>query len=59
MLRFVLLGVTLAFTGLIAALTVLDMVHNGVSWLDVLGLLVVLLFATGIVGSLWQMPPRE
>ena len=43
---------TSALTGFIAVATVLDMIHNGVSWLDVVALLVVLLFATGICGAL-------
>jgi hypothetical protein len=58
MLRIVLLVVTAVFTGLIGTLTVLDMIHNGVTWLDVLALLVTLLFATGILGSLWEMGRR-
>ena len=58
MLRIVLLVVTAVFTGLIGVLTVLDMIHNGVTWLDVLALLVTLLFATGILGSLWEMGRR-
>jgi hypothetical protein len=59
MLRIVLLVVTAVFTGLIGLLTVLDMIHNGVTWLDVLALLVTLLFATGILGSLWEMGRRD
>jgi hypothetical protein len=59
MLRIVLLVVTAVFTGLIGVLTVLDMIHNGVTWLDVLALLVTLLFATGIIGSLWEMGRRN
>jgi hypothetical protein len=59
MLRIVLFVITAVLTGLIGLLTVLDMIHNGVTWLDVLALLVTLLFATGILGSLWQMPPRD
>ena len=59
MMRIVLLVVTVVFTGLIGALTVVDMVDHGVSWLDVLALLVVALFATGIVGSLWEMGRRD
>jgi hypothetical protein len=58
-MRIVLLLVTAVLTGLIAVFTVLDMVHHGVSWLDVLALLVVLLFATGILGSLWEMGRRD
>ena len=59
MLRIVLLVVTAVFTGLIGVLTVLDMIHNGVTWLDVVALLVTLLFATGIIGSLWEMGRRD
>jgi hypothetical protein len=58
MMRIVLLVVTAVFTGLIGTLTVLDMIHHGVTWLDVLALLVTLLFATGILGSLWEMGRR-
>jgi hypothetical protein len=58
MLRIVLFVVTAAFVGFIGVVTVLDMIHHGVSWLDVLALLVTLLFATGILGSLWEMGRR-
>jgi hypothetical protein len=57
-MRYLLLAVVVVFTAIIAVLTVLDMVRNGISWLDVLALLIVILFATGIVGALLQ-PPRE
>jgi hypothetical protein len=53
-LRVALLLVTIAVTGFIAVATVSDIIHNGVSWLDVVALLIVLLFATGICGALWQ-----
>jgi hypothetical protein len=59
MLRIVLFVVTAVLTGLIGVFTVLDMIHNGVSWLDVMALLVTLLFATGILGSLWEMGRRD
>ncbi len=59
MLRVVLLVVTVVFTGLIGTLTVLDIADHGVSWLNILALLVVALFATGIIGSLWQMGGGE
>ena len=59
MLRIVLFVVTAVLTGLIGVFTVMDMIHNGVSWLDVLELLVTLLFATGILGSLWEMGRRD
>jgi hypothetical protein len=57
-MRLVLAAITGVFTLMIAILTVLDMVHNGVNWLDVLALGVVLLFATGILGALLT-PPDE
>jgi hypothetical protein len=53
-LRVALLLVTVAVIGFIAVATVSDIVHNGVSWLDVVALFVVLLFATGICGALWE-----
>jgi cytochrome c biogenesis protein CcdA len=57
-MRFVLLVLVLAFTVLIAVLTALDVIHHGVNWLDVLAILIVILFGTGIVGALVQ-PPRR
>ena len=55
-MRLVLLAIVVVFTSFIGVLTVLDMVHNGVTWLDVLAIMIVVLFATGIVGALWQRP---
>jgi len=52
--RAVLLTITVALTAFIGVATVTDMIHNGVSWLDIVALLVVLLFATGICGALWE-----
>jgi hypothetical protein len=54
LLRVVLLLVTIAVTVFIGVATVSDIVHNGVTWLDILALLIVLLFATGICGALWE-----
>ncbi len=54
MTRIVLLVVTAAFAAFIGVETVHDIIRNGASWLDVLALLVVLLFATGILGALWE-----
>ncbi len=55
-MRFLLLGVVLVFAAGIGGLTVRDIADHGVTWLDVLALLVVLLFATGIVGALLHRP---
>jgi hypothetical protein len=57
-MRFVLLVLVVVFTVLIGVLTALDMIHHGVNWLDVLAILIVVLFGTGIVGALVQ-PPRR
>ncbi|MFZ1993102.1 MAG: hypothetical protein WAU75_03260 [Solirubrobacteraceae bacterium] len=57
-MRFVLLVVVVTFTVLIGVLTALDMIHHGVTWLDVLAILIVVLFGTGIVGALLH-PPRQ
>ena len=53
-----LLILVVAFTVLIGVLTALDMIHHGVNWLDVLAILIVVLFGTGIVGALLH-PPRR
>ena len=46
------------FTALIGVLTALDMSITRRHWLDVLAILIVVLFGTGIVGALLQ-PPRQ
>jgi hypothetical protein len=55
-MRFLMLAVVVVFTAGIGGLTVRDIVDHGLTWLDVLALLVVLLFGTGIVGALLQRP---
>lgn len=57
-MRFVLLGLVLVFIAGLGALTVRDMVDNGVTWLDAAAAFVLLLFATGIVGALLH-PPED
>ena len=59
MVRVALLVITVALTAAIAAATVRDIVDHGLSWLDVVALLVVLLFATGICGALWETIHRR
>jgi hypothetical protein len=51
--------VVLVFIALLAALTVRDIVDFGVSPVDVLAVLVLTLFCTGIVGALRHPPPDE
>jgi hypothetical protein len=58
-MRYVLAVVAVAFTALIAVLTVIDITRHGVNWLDVLALMIVVLFATGIVGALLSPPNRR
>jgi hypothetical protein len=57
-MRVVLLVIVVVFTSFIGVLTALDMARNGVTWLDVLAILIVILFGVGIVGALWQRPSR-
>ncbi len=57
-MRIVVLVLVVVFTVLIGVLTALDMIRHGVNWLDVLAILIVILFGTGIVGALVQ-PPRR
>jgi hypothetical protein len=55
-MRFLVLAVVVVFIAGIGGLTVRDIAVNGLTWLDVLALLIVLLFATGIVGALLHRP---
>ena len=48
--------VALVFIGGLGLLTAQDIAHNGVTWLDVLAILILVLFATGIVGALLEKP---
>ena len=57
--RVALLVITVALTAGIAAATISDIVQHGLSWLDIAALLVVVLFATGICGSLWESIRRK
>jgi hypothetical protein len=56
--RAVILALALLFIGLFGALTVADIVHNGLNALDVVSILVLTLFTVGIVGAL-RNPPRQ
>jgi hypothetical protein len=57
-MRWVLLVVVLVFIAGMGLLTALDIAHTGLNWLDVLAILVLVLFATGIVGALLQAPRK-
>ena len=56
-MRTTILIVALLFIAMLAALTVVDIVHYGVTALDVVAGMILVLFATGIVGALRQRPP--
>jgi hypothetical protein len=55
-MRYLVLVIVVVFTVFIGVLTALDMIHHGVTWLDVLSILIVILFGIGIVGALLQSP---
>jgi hypothetical protein len=57
--RAVILGAALLFIGILASLTVYVAVASGVSVLTLVALLVLGLFATGIVGALLHPPPDD
>jgi hypothetical protein len=55
-LRTVVLTIALVFIAGLAALTVDDFVHYGVTAVGVLAILIIVLFMTGIVGALRKPP---
>ena len=57
--RTAILGAALVFIGILAALTVYVCVTSGVSVLTPVALLVLGLFATGVVGALLHPPPGD
>jgi hypothetical protein len=57
-MRWVLLAVALVFIAGMGLLTALDIAHTGLNWLDALAILVLVLFATGIVGALLEGPRK-
>jgi hypothetical protein len=57
-LRRVVLILALAFIAMLAALTVNDVIHYGLTPLDVLAGMVLALFAFGIIGALRE-PPQD
>jgi hypothetical protein len=57
--RAVILGAALLFIGILAALTAYVTATSGVSVLTLVALLVLALFATGVVGALLHPPPED
>ena len=58
-MRTAILVAALAMIALLAGLLVADVAQFGIQALDIVGLLVVALFAFGIVGALRNPPPDE
>jgi len=58
-MRVAILGAALAMIALLGLLTVLVVVRNGPDPLTIFSLLVLALFAFGIVGALLHPPPEE
>lgn len=57
--RKVILGAALAFIGLLTFLTLSVVVREGVDVLTFISLLVLAMFAFGIVGALREPPPED
>jgi hypothetical protein len=57
--RAVILGAALLFIGLLAALTAYVAVTSAITVLTPVALLVLAMFATGIVGALRHAPPAD
>jgi hypothetical protein len=55
-MRILILIVALLFIAMLGTLTALDIASNGLNALNVVSILIVGLFATGIVGALLQRP---
>ena len=59
MARWAILGAALLFIATLASLTVYVAVTSGISVLTPVALLVLALFATGVVGALRRPPPED
>ncbi|HEV2787250.1 MAG TPA: hypothetical protein VGV67_12710 [Solirubrobacteraceae bacterium] len=57
--RTVILGAALLFIGILASLTVYVVVTSGFTALTPVALLVLGMFATGIIGALRRPPPED
>ncbi len=57
--RKVILGAALAFIGLLTYLTISVVVNDGVTVLTLVSLLILAMFAFGIVGALREQPPED
>ena len=57
-MRVTVLTLALLFIVLLAALTVADIANNGLTALDVVAGLILVLFSIGVVGALRNPPPE-
>ncbi|MGB0095986.1 MAG: hypothetical protein WBP81_26040 [Solirubrobacteraceae bacterium] len=57
-MRAAVLTIALLFIAMLAVLTVIDIVHHGLTVISALAVMIVVIFATGIVGAL-RHPPNE
>jgi hypothetical protein len=55
--RVTVLTLALLFIVLLAALTVADIANNGLTALDVVAVLILVLFSVGVLGALRNPPP--
>ena len=56
-MRVTVLTLALLFIVLLAALTVADIANNGLTALDVVAMLILVLFSVGVLGALRNPPP--
>ena len=56
-MRVTVLTLALLFIILLAALTVADIANNGLTALDVVAVLILVLFSVGVLGALRNPPP--
>jgi hypothetical protein len=57
-MRHTVLAIAVVFIALLTYLTVVNLIHHGVSAAGILAILIIVLFSIGIVGAL-RHPPRE
>ncbi|MFZ0043084.1 MAG: hypothetical protein WAK93_17380 [Solirubrobacteraceae bacterium] len=57
-MRFVVLAVAVVFTAAFLVLTALDISRNGFTVLDAPAIVIVILFAVGVIGALLEPPKR-
>jgi hypothetical protein len=56
-MRALVFTITLVFIAMLGVLTALDIVDNGVSALDVISILILVVLGTGVLGAFRNPPP--